>query len=114
VSEDSLYNIILWSNSEFSKAFKQDVSKLLVNLRNQGVIAIQNDEFQRNHDITCLKDRIDYDKFFKLFVEAKNIILTLYINEHVTYAFITNLSDPKHGDEIELNQCFIQNIKFNI
>jgi len=119
ISEESMYNLILSSNSEFSKAFKQDVSKLLVNLRNQGVIAIVNDEIMvindiKNHDITCLKDRTDYDKVSKLFIEAKNIILTLYVNDHLMYAFATTLIHNSHENKILLKIGYTADISKRI
>jgi len=42
ITEETMYNIILSSNSALSKAFKKNVSKILVQLRQEGLLLLTN------------------------------------------------------------------------
>ncbi len=49
INEKTFYDIILHSNSVFSISFKNDLSDLLVDLRNKGLLTIQNDTLKINN-----------------------------------------------------------------
>ena len=48
ISEKTVYKIILSSNSELSKNFKNDVADILINLRNKGQLIITNEKISKN------------------------------------------------------------------
>lgn len=56
VNEETLYNIILSSESKISKAFKKDVSKILAELRKNGEIEITKTQVRTKKHRRVLKD----------------------------------------------------------
>jgi prophage antirepressor-like protein len=58
VSESSMYEIIMSSNSTVSKSFKSDVSKILVELRKKGMLNVNRDGINLNKNNSI--SQIDY------------------------------------------------------
>ena len=112
ISEGTMYDIILSSNSDFSKSFKKDVSKLLCKLRKSGNLKIINDELTYKKEDVMDKDNElvlsgDIDKLStmsyknendvifvkKLIKLGKTIPLTKYMDKHVLYGCIAIIKD---------------------
>ena len=55
ISEATMYELIMSSTSDFSKHFKKDVSNILVQLRSNNLLTIQNNTLQLNNNITSSK-----------------------------------------------------------
>lgn len=126
ISEEIMYQIVLSSTSEFSKSFKNDISKLLVELRKKNGLVIENNQLKINSDYSnseslCdnnIKKELDlvvedsetnrsynnpyyYSMVKDLVKNGSNIIIQKYNHHHVMYFFIMTLRD-KSG----LNRIF--------
>ena len=115
INEDKLYQIILSSESEFSRKFKMDISKILVTMREHNLLAINDDSIDLNivdetnqsiiihHDVKnhldglILSEKFSYanTEHFQLVSEfikhASNISIVPYMNTHVMYMFIFHI-----------------------
>ncbi len=112
ISERTMYSIALSSNSEFSKSFKEDVSKILKKLRQNNNLTITNKKMTLNNDnISLIKqernimNKMISDNFVpytynnpnnlafvrQLVVMGSYIELSKYIKKHVLYGFIIPL-----------------------
>jgi prophage antirepressor-like protein len=107
ITEEIMYQIILSSNSEFSKHFKKDISKLLVELRQSGDLIVKDDCLKLNKkEINCEQineivliesniwqydDLIVQNKIINLVTKSQHISLSQYMYEHVLYMFIVAL-----------------------
>lgn len=111
IDEDTMYNLVLSSNSKFSKKFKSDVSKILVALRKSGQLQISNDElslkktdyFEQYTALKYMKERpykyssgADMDYLRELIARGKDDEIRNHYNKHVLYAMamlIKNIDD---------------------
>jgi hypothetical protein len=120
IPEEAMYGIILSSNSEFSKGFKSDVSKLLAELRKQTGLIIEGDQLKLNNSLPdsntkelCdnnIKHELDliiqdnetnrsynnpyYCNMVKNLVRAgSSITIQKYQQQHVMYFAILTLND---------------------
>lgn len=82
ISEQSMYQLIMSSNSKFSKNFKKDVSKILADLRKQGKLNITNKKVSLKK--TGPNAMMDH---------KCNDIITSNINQYPVY----NYSNPQHN-----------------
>jgi len=127
IPEQSMYNLVMSSNSEFSKQFKNNVSKLLCDLRKNNMISINDgnmtlsiekpnynkknisDNSQGNDLMILYKGSCDqsynnpiYDKLIKdLILKGSKIPLQKYAEQHVLYFFIITIAD-----QTKLNRIF--------
>ena len=104
IKENTMYDIVLSSNSAFSKSFRKDVSNILVELRQNNRLSISNDKLELKKPLTvlnrsdnlsnyshrvCSYDRpedISYANF--LIIEGANMPISCLLHKHVLYAFI--------------------------
>lgn len=113
ISETTVFEIILSSNSTISKSFKKDISKILSDLRKEGNLEITNDKISKKklkkyenideEKDTQIRNMIDktlslsYDnpvdmmQLYILINQLSYIPISLYINQSVLYAFIVTL-----------------------
>ena len=111
IPETTFYDIIMHSNSVFSKKFKKDVIKILRELRKSGQLKITNDEMTlKNNKSAIVKYSIEdtpyplysknnerHVKFMNKLIDlGKKISLINYAGKHVLYAYIVDL-DIAHG-----------------
>ena len=90
INEKTFYDIILHSNSVFSISFKNDLSDLLVDLRNKGLLTIENDTLKINDRKLDKKVKskeltnIDhFDKPCEYTQTYDNFVLTNLVHEHI-------------------------------
>ena len=119
VSEGTMYNIVLSSDSEFSKEFKKDISKLLCELRERKIITFNGvpnytrKNIQDNNASIMIKDMLDdptneqsYDNnSYKNIVSrlvniGSKIPISKYMEQHVMYLFIITINDPNNNNRI--------------
>lgn len=62
IPESVMYELIMSSNSAFSKNFKTDVSKILCELRKQGAMTIKNDQLVLASNVKMINNKPNYDK----------------------------------------------------
>jgi len=135
ISEESMYDIVMSSNSEFSKKFKKDVSKMLVRMRRRGKLIITNEQITLsdvpkssnetknmniNHDfIESLIDKspgMSYDDEHvscyvkQLIKEGMSIVLSKYSKKHVLYGMITTLVDQTGLNRVLIKFGYSENI----
>ena len=128
IDEETMFDIILSSNSTFSKKFKKDVAKLLVELRSGGDIVIAEDSIKTTKYINSepiLKDlftvkeviyEFSYDNsdamaYIKNLIDnGQKIPLTKFMNKHVLYMIITELKDPLDKHRIIIKFGYSENI----
>ena len=100
IDEETMFNIILSSNSKFSKTFKSDISKILVELREKGMLLMENNEIKLNdrdkipkysYTVFNREKLVSYLYVQKLIRIGTQIPIAAYNNEHVIYAFIMDL-----------------------
>ena len=100
IDEETMFNIILSSNSKFSKTFKSDISKILVELREKGMLIMENNEIKLNdrgkipkysYTVFNREKLVSYLYIQKLIRIGTQIPIAAYNNEHVMYAFIMDL-----------------------
>lgn len=109
ISETTMFEILMSSNSKTSKSFKKDVAKILTELRKEGNLEITNTKILKKHaniDIphdTQIKNLIEkphqlsYDDITdmnQLYIHINQIAyisLTSFLNQSVLYAFIVSL-----------------------
>lgn len=109
ISETTMFEILMSSNSKTSKLFKKDVSKILTDLRKEDNLEITNTKILKKHaniDInydTQIKNLIEkshilsYDNvadMSQLYIQVNQIAyitLTSFLNQSVLYAFIVTL-----------------------
>ena len=111
IPESTFYKIVMHSNSDFSKKFKEDVIKILQQLRKNGQLKITNDAMTlRNNNKTINSTIIEtsYPLYFKnnerhaklinkLIELGKKISMTKYKDKHIMYAYIVELLDKEHN-----------------
>lgn len=108
INQETFYKILLHSNSAFAKKFKEDISKILDQLTNQGNLTLVNDKLilvENKKPKEYLVDDYNYIQTYeneKLVNFVKNQIIEFkksnwnkYLNRHVMYFFIITLEDPK-------------------
>ena len=125
ISEKSVYQLVLSSNSALSKEFKIEVSEILADLRKSSHIAISNDKLKlmnpdikrqdmRDDDVNNQlssvskhsNNKISYDNLFylemiKTLVKNGSLItIQLYAEQHVLYCFILGMCDPEGMNRI--------------
>ena len=118
INEDTMYKIVFDSRSEFSKSFKDDITKLLIALRESGQIQFTNtmplvrNRRQSFSDVDTRNAYIDFRTdiqqpigmkltntsniiFIKNMIrKGEQIRLQKYVKSHVMYFFITNIRHP--------------------
>jgi prophage antirepressor-like protein len=116
INEKTVYEIILSSNSEISKSFKKDISKILADLRKEGQIEISNEKIvkKKKRNITNEENILDnkiyepiysYDNLLHvqyiqhLIFLGSQIPLGKYLNKHILYAFFIPIN-VNHKDII--------------
>lgn len=108
INQETFYNILLHSNSSFAHKFKNDISKILDQLTNQGKMIILNDKLvlvENKKPIEYLSEEYFYSQTYEnteLLDFVKDRIINFkksnwnkYLNKHVLYFFIITLEDPK-------------------
>lgn len=133
IPEETMYEIILSSNSDFSKSFKKDVSKILVKLRQTGQLVLTNNELQvvnydrtnaQNEEINealqavlqrqispCTYDDSVYEKYVKKLVSRGcEIPLMKYNKQPTMYFVILTLNDPTGKNRIFCKVGFTDDI----
>ncbi len=129
VPEDAMYQIVMSSNSEFSKEFKKNVSKILVELRKNNLLVIKDDKLmidmkdgkpnynKKNisdesvvSELNCIVQNNDHPQNYNnpyyntivhdLVKNGSNIAWQSYHKEHVMYMFIISLQDPEKHNRI--------------
>jgi prophage antirepressor-like protein len=108
INQETFYKILLHSNSNFAKKFKEDISKILDELTNQGKMILSNNKIilsDSKKPIEYLKEEYKYTQTYENdyllnFVkekirESKKMNWNKYMNRHVMYFFIITLDDPK-------------------
>ena len=117
ISEKTMYNIILSSNSTFSKSFKNDVANILVELRKENKLIIKNDKLCLNKSLItndCLLQSLnwenddDYEYVNDLIKEGRKIKICEYINNHVLYMFL--LYDMDNDNKMIIKVGYTENI----
>lgn len=100
IPEKIVFDIILSSNSKFSKNFKSEVSQILVDLRKNGKLIISdgelkydasfdniNQSIKSKHYIYKYTNNEDITKIIHTMMN-KEIIITKYYKQHLLYAFL--------------------------
>jgi prophage antirepressor-like protein len=118
VSFKTMCQIIMSSNKKFAKKFKEDVSEILDNLRQNGQLTLSQNTLSVNTEHSQLMEThinsiIDsgkeiqsydnpvYNDFVKtLIINGAKISITPYMNNHVMYMFVTTLKDPLEKNRI--------------
>jgi len=126
INEETMYQIVLSSNSKFSKSFKQDVSKILVKLRETNQLEITNGNLilkptfnnkkelndknietqltkyiKPNNEIIQTYNNPYYVEFLKsLIKDGQDIIINKYVGQHIIYMFIITLIDKENYNRI--------------
>lgn len=125
IPEETMYEIIMSSNSDFSKNFKTNVSKILCELRKTNQLTITNNEFimtkpnYTKHNICDkeIKNNLDmilhnnimeqtYDNPFYcnmvkvLIRDGAKIPLQKYAGNHILYFFIITITDFENKNRI--------------
>lgn len=138
IPESIMYALVMSSSSEFSKNFKKDVSNILVNLRSNNLLTIENDTLKLNNDINgntihvfknesnmnnehnlmfkqaashklyCYDSIQDIKYANSLVSNGSNIILTKYINKNVIYLVL--LPIKTNDNQIIIKFGFTDNI----
>ena len=113
ITEETMYNIILSSNSEFSKEFKKDVSKLLVDLRKSNNLTIKDDHLELSNKIKHNDEKFietmknksmanlisitqsdEYNAWIdKILEKGRSVMDDNWRNKNVMYMFITSIND---------------------
>lgn len=109
IDTETFYNMILHTNSIFSNKFKDDISKILAELTNDGQLMIKDDNvslvkkvkksannFIESYEYTQTFDNMILTDFIKDRIkEMKQINWNKYCspNIHVMYCFVTTLDD---------------------
>lgn len=122
INEKTMYDLILSSNSKFSKSYKSDVSEILVELRKNNGLVITNEkmtlkkpikeEYQniqalnymqniknKQYKIYNYMSHNDLSLLEMLIKEGANISLSKYIGKHVLYMFVIPIK-TEHNDII--------------
>lgn len=111
INQEDFFNIILNSQNDFTKNFKNDVSKILDKLCESGEIIISDNNLVLNENRLIIKtpeeyieDEYEYEQtyeneslveFVKIQIrEFKKANWLKYLNKPVLYFFITTLKDP--------------------
>lgn len=102
ITEQTMYEIILSSNSVISKSFKKDVSNILVDLRKSGKLKVSNEKIEVNIDdepvniepihrtykFNNLEDRL----YAKELIRSGSLFpIAKYMDHHVLYSFIIKI-----------------------
>ena len=66
IDEETMYNMILSSNNEYAKEFKKDVSKILVKLREKGMLVVKDDQLIVNDKKEINKSVQDIDECIEI------------------------------------------------
>ena len=116
ISEETMYRLVLSSNSVFSKSFKRDVAKILAELRQKGKLEITNKKVRLSKNARTDKSHVkildnddyivySYDnprhaQFIRHLTKlGSQLSLSKFANKHVLYAFIIPLK-LDHNDII--------------
>ena len=113
ITEEKMYQLVLSSDSDFSKKFKLDISKILVKLRENGLIEVNNDSIELEsilnsqvnsfNNITTeisnnkIPERYRYTNMehhyyiLNIVRNGLNIAFSEYIECHTMYMFILSL-----------------------
>jgi len=109
ISETTMFEILLSSNSKTSKLFKKDVAKILTDLRKEGNLEITNTKILKKHanihiqHDTQIKNLIekphilsytDVTDMTQLYIQVNQIAyisLASFLNQSVLYAFVVSL-----------------------
>lgn len=115
VREDIFYDMLLNTNSIFTKKFKSDIAQLLIKLRTNGFLAMNDDKIdiidpkaikkQQSENTKILsvyepyRQKFDNHPFLSFANQImidfqKKITLNKYHGLHVMYMFILSLADP--------------------
>lgn len=110
VNQETFYNILLHSNSIYARKFKEDISKILDQLTNQGNLTLVNDKLMlvENKKIYPTEHLVnDYNyiqtynneilvNFVKEKIkESQKSNWNKYMYRHIMYFFIITLEDPQ-------------------
>jgi len=113
INETTMYQLVLSSNSIFSKKFKIDIAKILTDLRKQGQLSLNNNEMTLTNNQLSLKndnninkpvypiysmDNEHHVKFINDLISiGSKIALSNYVNCHTLYAcFIPLKTDHRY------------------
>ena len=122
ISEESMTNLIMSSNSTFSKSFKKDISRILSEMRRNGLLSITNESIKLvlprtkkslqemdeennkliapdTYPIYNYNDPLDAQFIRHLITIGANTALSKFHNKHILYAFIIPLKTD-HQDII--------------
>lgn len=117
INEETMYELILSSNSVFSQTFKTSIAKILVQLRKDEALEITNDEFklkpqskkyvnedtelgllmntQKEYQPLSCKNPSHMEYVMKLILNGRSISKSAYHKIHILYCFIM----PLRSDE---------------
>jgi len=135
IQENAMYDIVLLSNSNFSKEFKKDVSAMLTELRKRGCMKITNDKLTLSNVPTSSNDpninaqHVDFIESLieqktgmsyedektscyikQLIREGSSIVLSKYSKKHVLYGMITTLVDQTGQNRVLIKFGYSENI----
>ena len=108
INEETMYKLALSSNSDFSKSFKNDIAKILVELRKDGQLTLTNKKLKNNKSAQneinattliskqvsdlCTYNSYEGINYAQYLINCGTlIILSKFIDKHVLYAFIIPL-----------------------
>ena len=122
VGENTFYDMLLNTNSIFTKKFKSDIAQLLIKLRTTGMLSLENDKIDITVDTKAIQKLKQFDNekilytpeqyiqtydnmslinFIKFRIdEFKKVSICKYHKMHVMYFFIITLSDPSNLNRI--------------
>jgi len=84
ISEETFYDMILNTNSIFTKQFKSDITKMLIKLRKHGLLGLNNDTLEVNIKKAKSVPTIDhFDKPYTYTQTYNNIQLVEFVNKQI-------------------------------